>query len=253
MNKTSHQLLFWAGTFAALVGLFSQKWNSFSDAFYFAGMLLPVAAGTAYFFIHFLVPRFLYTQQHLRFALYTVYTLLVSAFLMVWVSMISFILLADLKWYEMSPIAKDLFQMALVTYFIAILFSFIRMYATNQGQAIQIEALKEAEQRNRQSVLTIRSNRQNVPIPLAELLYIESLADYVKLHTLNDLHMSKEKISKLEERLPNHFIRIHRSFLVNQHHVERFGGDYVIVAQQELPMGRKFKKEAIVKMKELSS
>jgi DNA-binding LytR/AlgR family response regulator len=48
--------------------------------------------------------------------------------------------------------------------------------------------------------------------------------------------------------LPEWFIRIHRSFLVNKKKVASFGHDYVKVQDKQLPVGRKYKKEALSKM-----
>ena len=90
-------------------------------------MLLPVAAGTAYFFIHYLVTKYLWQKLNFRFGMYTTYTLVVSAFLMTSISLVSLVIFADLNWNRLNPMAQDLFQMALLTYFIAMLFSFIRM------------------------------------------------------------------------------------------------------------------------------
>ena len=78
---------------------------------------------------------------------------------------------------------------------------------------------------------------------------MESLADYVKIHTTTGITITKEKISSLQDMLPDWFIRIHRSFLVSQKKIEAFGHDYVKVQDQQLPLGRKYKKEALERIK----
>ncbi|MCE7994600.1 MAG: DNA-binding protein [Roseivirga sp.] len=245
MSNRSQQILFWAVIFVFLNLLFGSRWDNYLDSFYFTTMLMPVAIGTSYFFNDFLVPKYLDRKQHIRFALYTIYAIIVSLFLSAVISMFAFVILADLKWRTMNPIVGDIYQMGMIIYFVAVLFSFIRLYQSNLGHKEQITELEQAQEKNLQKVLTVRSNRKSVPISLEHIFYIESLADYVKIHTTSEVIITKEKISQLEQKLPNWFIRIHRSFLINQHKVESFAHDHIQIQSQQLPLGRKYKKEAV--------
>ena len=56
---------------------------------------------------------------------------------------------------------------------------------------------------------------------------------------------SKEKISHMEKYLPEGFIRIHRSFIVNRSKISTFSREYVMVGGKELPISRSFKKEVL--------
>lgn len=249
MSSRSQQILFWAVIFISLNLLFGSRWENYLDSFYFTTMLMPVAIGTSYFFNLFLVPKYLTSRQHLRFALYTIYTIVISLFLSATISMFAFVILADLKWRTMNPIVGDIFQMGMIIYFVAILFSFIRLYQSNIKHQEQITQLEETQQKNLQKVLTVRSNRKSVPIALEDIHYIESLADYVKINTVSGVVITKEKISQLEQELPDWFIRIHRSFLINRQKVESYAHDFVQIKERQLPLGRKYKKEALGSLK----
>ena len=63
--------------------------------------------------------------------------------------------------------------------------------------------------------ITIRYNRINHTINLSSIRYIESLSDYLKVVTEDDEIVTKEKVSKIIDRLPSNFKRTHRSFIVN--------------------------------------
>jgi len=208
-------------------------------------MLLPVAVATSYFFNLFLVPRYLQTRKHFRFILYTFYAIVVSVFLSGLIAMASFVFLTDFNWNRMSPVAGDILQLGVIIYFIAILFSFIRVYRSSLERDSMIADLEEANQKNLLQTLTVRSNREAVSILVDNILYVESLADYVKINTATGVVITKEKISSLENTLPEWFIRIHRSYLINKNRVEAFGYDYVKIQDQQLPVGRKYKKEAL--------
>tara|TARA_R110000796_G_scaffold74374_1_gene167333 strand:- start:319638 stop:320408 length:771 start_codon:yes stop_codon:yes gene_type:complete len=248
MIKHYRQVIFWVFVFAFLNILFGLKWSNYLDSFYFTSMLMPVAVATSYFFNLFLVPRYLETNRHFWFALYTFYTMVVSVFLSGLIAMAAFVFLTDFNWNRMSPIAGDVLQLGVIIYFVATLFSFIRVYRSNLEREARIAALEEANQKNLLQTITVRSNREAVSISVDDILYVESLADYVKINIGTGVVITKEKISGLEKMLPEWFIRVHRSYLVNKNKIEAFGHDYVKVQAQQIPIGRKYKKEALEKI-----
>ena len=68
--------------------------------------------------------------------------------------------------------------------------------------------------------------------------------DYVKVHTATGgAHLTKEKISALQEWLPDIFIRVHRSFLINRLHIETFSREEITLRELKVPIGRKYQKE----------
>jgi len=69
---------------------------------------------------------------------------------------------------------------------------------------------------------------------LDEIHWIEAAANYVRLNTAKDSYLFRETMSRLSERLnPNHFIRIHRSVIVNIRVIKELipvnCGEYVMV------------------------
>ncbi|OEJ99733.1 LytR/AlgR family response regulator transcription factor [Roseivirga misakiensis] len=247
MHKASNQIIFWILIFVFLNLVFGSKWGDYSNSFYYTSMLMPVALATSYFFNLFLVPKYLSKGQHFKFGLYTVYTIIVSVFLSAVVSIISFIILADLNWNDMNPVVADLFQLGIIIYFVAILFSFIHVYSSDKKNRTELHILEADNEKNLQKTISVRSNRKTISINISEIIYIESLADYVKVHTENEVVVTKEKISNLAYTLPNWFVRIHRSFLIDQNRLNSYGHDYVEVNSTKLPLGRKYKKEALSK------
>lgn len=56
--------------------------------------------------------------------------------------------------------------------------------------------------------------------------------------------MTKERIGSLAETLPkNHFLQIHRSYIVSIPKIESVGPDFVEIEKKKLPVGRRFKPE----------
>jgi DNA-binding LytR/AlgR family response regulator len=107
----------------------------------------------------------------------------------------------------------------------------------------------ETESVGNQSFLYIRANRRMVKVLYDEILYIESLKDYLKIVTPDKTIISRSSISSMEEMLPkNAFLRIHRSYIVAINKVESFNGESVDVSKNELPIGRLFRHEVNLRL-----
>ena len=92
--------------------------------------------------------------------------------------------------------------------------------------------------------LFLRADRKNIKIQLHEILYIESLKDYVKVVTKDRSIVSKQSISTIEENLPEDaFLRIHRSFIVSLSKIESFTAGLIQIGKYELPVSRSYRHE----------
>ena len=90
--------------------------------------------------------------------------------------------------------------------------------------------------------LTVRANRQTIRIPLADIVFIESLSDYTKIHLANRVIVCKERISHLAKKLePAGFLRIHRSFIVPLSRISSYTADEVNVGTTSLPISRSYR------------
>lgn len=109
------------------------------------------------------------------------------------------------------------------------------------GQSTEKQATPTAEN----AFLYFRADRRMVKVFIRDILYIESLKDYVKIITTSAKPLVvKQSISSLEEMLPEiGFLRIHRSFVVAIDKIAAYTPSYVDVAGQELPIGRLYHKE----------
>ena len=92
--------------------------------------------------------------------------------------------------------------------------------------------------------INLRADRKNIKVPLDDILYVESLKDYIKVVTKTKNIVTKQSISSLEEALRGkQFMRIHRSFLVALNKIESFTSDTVEISSHELPISRMYRHE----------
>lgn len=243
-------IIFWIIILVILTVVFGRSWGSRLPAFYFISMLLPVVMGTSYYFNYYLVPQFLLNKKYFWFGLYFFYTLVVSLYLEMLVLTFSFIYLANYDLGQMGPNSSDIIFLAVVMYLVVFLGSFLLMVQQLFESHRELEALKTEKRKMEKPFLELTSNRKLVRIPYENIIYIESLADYVKVHS-NHLQeiSSKEKISVLEEKLPESFIRIHRSFIINRQNITRFNNNEVELGEVVLNIGRIYKKQVQIKLK----
>ena len=92
----------------------------------------------------------------------------------------------------------------------------------------------------------LREDREMIKVFLRDIWYIESLRDYVKVKTSSRQIITYQKISVLEQKLPEkEFVRIHRSFIVAIGKVSSFTANTVRAGEIEIPLGRNYKQQAL--------
>lgn len=69
--------------------------------------------------------------------------------------------------------------------------------------------------------ITVKSGANIHLIPVTELLYLQAEGDYVLLYTAQTRYIKEETMKHLESQLPGHFVRIHRSYIVNTNAISR--------------------------------
>jgi len=88
-----------------------------------------------------------------------------------------------------------------------------------------------------------RADRKMIKLFYDEILYIESIKDYIKIYREgNSPLLVKQSITATEEMLrPHLFIRIHRSFIVSVNKITAFTSNDVEIVKMEIPIGRMYK------------
>jgi DNA-binding LytR/AlgR family response regulator len=87
----------------------------------------------------------------------------------------------------------------------------------------------------------VKSEKKNVKILLKEILFIESLKDYIKIQTLSKSIITQVPISTIEQRLPESFLRIHRSYIVAKDKITAYTQHDFEIGKYQIPIGRNYK------------
>lgn len=95
----------------------------------------------------------------------------------------------------------------------------------------------------------VRSDRKMIKINFNEILFIESLADYIKIHLKDKNVVTRETISNIEAKLPQQdFIRVHRSYVVALSTITSFTNELIEIGKKQIPISRSYKETVMKKL-----
>ncbi|MEL6356249.1 MAG: LytTR family DNA-binding domain-containing protein [Bacteroidota bacterium] len=138
----------------------------------------------------------------------------------------------DIIDYLLKPIAFDRFLRAVDRY---------RERTSHPSQ------VKPASLTTGKEYIFLSANRAKHKVVLSEILYLESLKDYVRIHTKNGQLVVKGNLGWLMKQLPvDQFIRIHRSYAVALEHIQSYNQSEVTVGNGKLPLSLNYR-EAFMK------
>jgi two-component system LytT family response regulator len=101
---------------------------------------------------------------------------------------------------------------------------------------------------NYSDVLAIKDGSELTRVPVKDIIWIDAAGDYMCVHTEQKTHILRKTMKQLEESLDaRHFVRSHRSTIINRHYVDKFcsqlNGEYFLVMSngKELKVSRSYK------------
>ncbi len=91
----------------------------------------------------------------------------------------------------------------------------------------------------------VKSEYKNIKINFKDILYIEGLSDYIKIHLTNgEKILSLQSLKAFYVKLPsNDFLRIHRSFIISLDKIKSIQKNRVFIGNKELSVGESYKEE----------
>ncbi len=110
----------------------------------------------------------------------------------------------------------------------------------------KIEGLNKSEDKKSEAFVYFRADRKMVKVMLRDILYIESMKDYIKVFTTNGTLITKQSISSVDEMLPEkEFIRVHRSYIISLNKIKTFTSELIEIESSEIPIGKLYRNEVL--------
>lgn len=136
--------------------------------------------------------------------------------------------------YLLKPISFERFLQAVQKYF---------------DLHVSVKTSEKESNESYQDSIFIRSDRKMVKVRFEDIEYIESLSDYIKVHTKADTLITRETIKNVESKLPTRdFLRVHRSFIVSVNAIDSYTNEYVEVGKKAIPISRSYKETVLEKL-----
>ena len=136
----------------------------------------------------------------------------------------------DVLDYLLKPISFERFLKAITKY-----------YRIISPESLLKEKIINSPANSDQFIL-VKEKKSKIKVPFNEILYIESIKDYVKIVMTSRTVITKMFISEIEQVLPDEsFLRIHRSFIVPVHKIDSYSVNQVEIGKHEIPIGRSYK------------
>lgn len=225
----SLHLLFWVGVWFFYVYFFSYNSTDADFVTWFSTFLIPVTMVTTYFVVYFLIPKYLLQKKYLLFALYSVYTVIISTWLILMTIFASLLFLSNLNIEKMPPMSRNYIFVLILVYLVVLLVSFINLLSHNfetesKNKALQNKILETQLQIKNQELQYLKKqihphflfNTLNTIYGLALkqsknttdiILKLSNLLDYI-LYQVNEPKVSLNKeINHLQEYIDLERIR----------------------------------------------
>jgi DNA-binding LytR/AlgR family response regulator len=89
--------------------------------------------------------------------------------------------------------------------------------------------------------LFIKANGTQVKLKFNDILWVQSASEYIIIYTLNGKHMVYSSMNAILERLPQDFIRVHRSSIVSLNKIEKTHNNIIEMDGQFIRVSKKYR------------
>jgi len=123
----------------------------------------------------------------------------------------------------------------------------------------QFEAEHDAGQEGEDSLqdalspyLFLKSDTRIFKVKRDEIRYIEGMRDYIAVHTPQKRIMTLMSLSKMLLRLPpSDFIRVHKSYIINLHHIALIQQNRILIGEREIPISNTYREDFFSRIEKL--
>ncbi|MCF6279272.1 MAG: LytTR family DNA-binding domain-containing protein [Flavobacteriaceae bacterium] len=94
----------------------------------------------------------------------------------------------------------------------------------------------------------VKSDKKLIKLNLDSINHIEAYGNYIKIYT-DKMILVSETLSHFLEKLPNQFLRIHKSFIINFNKLKLIDGNQIVLLNEiKLPIGKSYRKSVLDKI-----
>ena len=91
----------------------------------------------------------------------------------------------------------------------------------------------------------VKSDKKMIRINFDEILFFEAVKEYICIHTAGQKILMYKRMKDLLEKLPDYFIRVHNSYIINCRYINKVEGNFAMVGKENIPLGISYKDKFI--------
>lgn len=210
-------ILFWCAVLFFYTSYFGFKSGDFGYVLSFSLFLMPITIATTYVFIYKLIPNYFITKRYYLFGIYSLYSLIISSYLIVLSVFFGLFYLSSYQYSEMAPVSTSLLFVATGVYLIVAIVSAFKMLKLNLKHS---ETTKELEKKILETQLKLKEQ---------ELKYLKmQIHPHFLFNTLNTMYgfalkkadETPEMILKLSNLLDYLLYKVDQPFVLLVNEIE---------------------------------
>jgi len=117
------------------------------------------------------------------------------------------------------------------------------------GKKETVVSITEEPKSNDEAFIYIKSNKKMIRLMLGDILYIEGLKDYVKIHSSGQDYITYQTLTYFDEKLPaDNFLRVHRSYIISTRYINAYTATHIEIGKENIPIGNTYAREVLAKL-----
>ena len=245
-NQITKHILYWL----VFVCFFTLVWGTYDNDYFRNFMIqvfsLPSRLILVYVTLFFLFPKFLLEKKYRKFILLYV-LLLIAVTVFIQRTFFFYIIqpayLQNFKssnFFATTEIMNTLLDVN-VAIIIPFGYVFFKSWQKINQKTIELEK-KQLENVNDNEFIYLKVEKSLQKIFIIDIIFIESLKNYIKVKTIDREIIAYKSISSIEKELPKKkFLRVHRSFIIGLNFIDSFSPSKLLLKGFSIPIGRKYK------------
>lgn len=116
--------------------------------------------------------------------------------------------------------------------------------------SVNISSADPAETTQTSDFIFVKSEYENIKVNVDDIKYIQGLKDYIKIYTknTNKALLTLSSFKDILEKLPNQFLRVHRSHIVNVNYIKALQKTKIVIDDLRIPIGETYKEEVLKRL-----
>lgn len=95
----------------------------------------------------------------------------------------------------------------------------------------------------------VRHHEKMVKVVIQDILYIEAERNYCRIHSKGKEYLLVMTLKDMDEKLPDeHFLRIHRSFIINIAQIDEVANSHVVISKKAIPISKTLREELMKRL-----